>query len=107
MGKFSGQFQKRRKRTCGGRVVESHGETRLVGLAGGFHSRSKGSCHTDRIFCGRDGSIHKHSVGSHLQGLGGMAGSSDSRIHNDGDGRLFDDNLNLGTGIEAPIASNR
>ena len=88
-------------------MLRAHRKSRRNRFGGRLDGPAKGLRHPDGITGHGDGGVDQHGIGTELDRLGGMTRRADSCINDDGDGGLFDDDRDLGAGLEAAIAPDR
>jgi hypothetical protein len=57
----------------------------LVGDAAGFDGTLKSDGHPDRVGSDGDGGVHEYGICTEFHGFGGVAGCTDSGVHDHGD----------------------
>ena len=82
------------------------GKTGFEGGASRFDSLFEGSSHGGRSACDGNGGVDETGIRSEFHGFCGVTRCADAGIHNDGDGGLFDDDLQEVTGAQSAVCAN-
>ena len=94
------------ERACGVGGVTGRGEADLERFAAGLDGGLEGARHAGGVTRHGDRGVHEHGVGPHLHRLGGLRGGAEAGVHDDGDAGLFEDDLDLGAGLDPAVGAD-